>query len=79
MSTNEILNKEELSQIKSWLDEEQDQIPEPVASHLQRLLKVYISLSQSSKKAKQTLMLLRQAMGLVPKSEKGGSKSKVKI
>ena len=79
MSTNDILNKEELGQIKSWLDEEQNQVPEPVASHLQRLLKVYLNLSQSSKKAKQTLMLLRQAMGLVPKSEKGGSKSNLKV
>ena len=71
MSNKDILSPLELAEIKKWLDENQANLPEQILSMLRRMLKVYLGLSKSSRQAKQILTLLRQAMGIVPKSEKG--------
>ncbi len=75
MSKNDLLNNTELGELKHWLDENKDQLPEVIIHHLKRLLRVYLSLSKKSDQAKKTLQLLREAMGITPKSEKGRSEA----
>jgi hypothetical protein len=63
--------KQELNNIKSWFDQNEQSLPEDVRNSLKRVLAVYLGLAQSAKRAKATLQTLRMAMGFVPKSERG--------
>ncbi len=69
------ISKQELGTLIAWLTHSEIIFPDGVLGLLKRMLAVYSSLSQSEKRAKQTLMQLRQAMGLIPKSERGGRKN----
>lgn len=73
MSDKDLINKSDLEEIKSWLSASQGQLPESVGKNLEKLLRVYAELAKGSAKAKQVLLMLRQAMGILPKSEKGSS------
>lgn len=73
MSDIEAPTKDELKQIGKWFEENKALVPQPIGAMIVRLLACYMSLSQSKAKAKQVLLRLREAMGILPKSERGKS------
>ena len=70
------LSKNELGELSEWFEENEQTIPEVTRGHLRRLLAVYGNLVQGAARAKATLHTLRQAMGIVPRSERGGTEVK---
>jgi hypothetical protein len=62
---------EELKQLKVFVNDNKDKIPGEMADVLNRLLGVYAGFLLSAQTAKNTLSRLREAMGLLPKSERG--------
>lgn len=66
-------SKDEIQLLQAWAQNEKDTIPAVVFDVLIRSLFIYSSLAQSVAKAKQTLVRLREAMGIKPKSERGKS------
>ena len=73
MTNSDLLNKSDLNAIKTWLGENTSQVPEGISDRLERLLLIYAEFAKGQGKAKQMLMMLRQAMGILPKSERGSS------
>jgi len=71
-SGQQAISKQELGKLIAWLTDSRIVFPEGVLELLRRMCAVYSSLAQGEKRAKQTLVQLRQAMGFVPKSERGG-------
>jgi hypothetical protein len=69
-------SKDEVKELKDWLEKNKSSLPPAIFETLASMLEIYLSLSQSSAKAKQMLTLLRQAMGILPKSERGRSDNK---
>jgi hypothetical protein len=65
------LSRQEFEKLKNWFDENDAIFPIEIADLFKRLLSVFLSLVQGAARAKQTLQTLRQAMGFLPKSEKG--------
>ncbi len=63
-------NKSEFDDVANWL-KSNPEIPENILSALLKILAVYSSMMKGMDKAKNTLQTLRQAMGIMPKSEKG--------
>ena len=66
-------SKDEIQQLQAWLKENKASLPPFVFDTLTRTLFFYAGLAQSASKAKQTLARLREAMGILPKSERGKS------
>lgn len=64
------VSQQELLHLISWLTAA-DTLPEEIKTGLTRVLAVYSNLAQGAARAKRTLLTLRQAMGIVPKSERG--------
>ena len=62
---------EELKHLKDFVNNNKDVIPCEIADVLNRLLGVYAGFLLSAVTAKNTLSRLREAMGLIPKSERG--------
>jgi Transposase IS66 family len=69
------VSKGELEKATAWFDANRASLPDEVAGILARIFAVYMSFSQSAKRAKATLEALRRAMGFLPKSERGKSDS----
>lgn len=67
---------DEFQQVKQWVDS-QPNVPENILVGLKKILVVYGSLLKGVGKAKQVLHTLRQAMGIVPKSEKGSQEEQM--
>jgi len=67
--------REELQNLKTWAGENKSVLPPPESKTLLQVLDVFNELSQSKKKAQETLKRLREAMGILPKSERGKSDS----
>src|SRR5271166_6049116 len=65
------VSKSEFEKAKTWFDENQAIFPEEIGNSFVRILAVYSSCTQGEKRAKQTLQTLRQAMGIISKSERG--------
>ncbi len=65
--------KDELKEIAKWYEANKASVPERIGGIIARLLACYLSLSQSKAKAAQVLTRLREAMGILPKSERGKS------
>ena len=63
---------EELNRLKNFVDENKANIPPDLNDVFLRLLGIYSGFLQSTSSAKNTLSRLREAMGLTPKSERGG-------
>jgi hypothetical protein len=63
-------SSKEIDEVVEWLNSEPN-IPSNILLLLKRILSVYGSLLKGAGKAKQVLHTLRQAMGILPKSEKG--------
>ncbi len=61
----------EFDKAKTWFDENQAIFPDEIRMFFVRIIAAYLGLMQGAKRAKQTLQTLRQAMGLVSKSEHG--------
>ena len=68
---------EELNRLKNFVDENKANIPPDLSDVFLRLIGVYSGFLQSTSRAKNTLSRLREAMGLTPKSERGGQVSTV--
>lgn len=66
-------SKDEIQQLQTWLRENKESIPQPIFNVLTRVLFFYAGLSQSAAKARKMLIRLREAMGILPKSERGKS------
>ena len=70
-------SNEELNRLKKFVNENGASLPQELSDVLLRLLGVYAGFLQSTAKAKNTLSRLREAMGLTPKSERGGKNATV--
>ncbi len=64
-------SKDDIKELKSWLSANKKDLPLAVANTLEGMLELYLGMSQSSAKSKQMLARLREAMGIVPRSERG--------
>ena len=67
--------REELQNLKTWAGENRSVLPPPEGKTLGQVLDVYDELAQSKRKSQETLKRLREAMGILPKSERGKSDS----
>jgi hypothetical protein len=65
-------SKAEFGKVREWLESSGEEIPVEVRGSLEKILAVYMNLSLGATRAKATLTTLRQAMGILPKSERGG-------
>jgi hypothetical protein len=65
--------REEVQNLKTWAGENKRVLPPPEGKTLGQVLDVYDELAQSKKKSQETLKRLREAMGILPKSERGKS------
>ncbi len=63
---------QELNDLKLFVEANKSELPTSTVDVLLRLLGVYAGFLQSAQRAKNTLSRLREAMGLMPKSERGG-------
>ena len=68
----EAVSKQELIGLMAWV-KTADNIPVEVKTGLNRIFAVYSNLVQGASRAKKTLTTLRQAMGIIAKSERGKS------
>jgi len=66
------LSKQELVSLVSWVNTAEN-VPLEVKTSLTRIFAVYSNLVQGAARAKKTLTTLRQAMGIIPKTERGQS------
>lgn len=66
-------SQEEIAQLRAWFEANKAEVPKSIVEILIRMLVIYMSLAQSVVKSKQTLTRLREAMGILPKSERGRS------
>jgi hypothetical protein len=62
-----------LQNLKTWAGENKSVLPPPESKTLGQVLDVYDELSQSKKRSRETLKRLREALGILPKSERGKS------
>lgn len=69
-------SQDEIGKVREWFERSENEIPCEAREGLRKILAVYLSLLQGAKRAQATLHTLRQAMGIVPKSERGGAKVK---
>lgn len=67
---------QEFNQIKQWMSQNQEQIPQDVSSSLSHLLDTYWSLTKAKQGHLEILARLRELMGFRPKSERGDTKPK---
>jgi hypothetical protein len=67
----EVLSSQEFVELQAWTQENYEVLPAEMGDILQRLLLNYYALLKDKSQSLQNLKLLRQAMGLIPKSEKG--------
>lgn len=65
------ISKKEFEQINIWLEKSKQEIPINIYDLLIKLVSVYASMICGLGRAKHTLLELRRAMGILPKSEKG--------
>jgi hypothetical protein len=64
-------SREELNSLREFVDKNETNLPLEIAEVLVRVLGVYEGFLQSDRRAKNTLSRLREAMGLMSKSERG--------
>lgn len=64
-------SRDDIKELRDWLKANQESLPRAVSQTLKSMLELYLGMSQSSAKSKQMLARLREAMGIVPKSERG--------
>jgi hypothetical protein len=64
-------SKEELQSLNTWVTAHKADLPPGVVATLIQLLSVVAALLQGQSKAKETLKRLREAMGILPRSERG--------
>jgi len=65
------LSRNEFEHLQSWSMENYAVFPEEIREFQKRLLITYHDLLKNRAQSLQNLKLLRQAMGFIPKSEKG--------
>ena len=65
-------SQQELSDLKKFVESNKGVFPEASVDVFLRMYGVYAGFLQSAARAKNTLSRLREAMGLTPKSERGG-------
>lgn len=68
-------SRDEIKELRDWLLINKKDLPLMVANTLESMLELYLGMAQSSAKSKQMLARLREAMGILPKSERGKSDS----
>lgn len=64
-------SRDDLKELRDWLKTNKESLPIAVSNTLESMLELYLGMSQSSAKSKQMLARLREAMGIVPRSERG--------
>lgn len=64
-------SRENLQNLHTWVIDHKEVFPQPIGSTLTQVLDVYGEFAKSAKKAQETLKRLREAMGILPKSERG--------
>ena len=73
--TKEAPSHQELNDVRIFLETNDAKIPVKTVDVLLRMLSVYSGFLQSASRAKNTLSRLREAMGITPRSERGGQKT----
>src|SRR5580700_6623202 len=68
-------SREDLQELSGWLSKNKSELPLRVGETMANVLNVLAGLAQSQAKSRETLKRLREAMGIVPKSERGKSDS----
>jgi hypothetical protein len=69
------ISRAELDEVIGWFSNESTIIPDPIRTHLERMITVYSNMGYGKGRANQALTQLRQAMGIEPKSERGRSQT----
>ena len=70
--TKQVPSHQELNDAKAFLEANKANLPLPTVDILLRVLGIYTGFLQGASRAKNTLSRLREAMGITPKSERGG-------
>jgi hypothetical protein len=71
MAETATVSTHDVERFSSWCKEHQDAMPSDVRDITARILKVLAALQTVTRAHRNVLKLLRQAMGFVPKSERG--------
>lgn len=66
-----VLTTQEFSNLTTWFSTNKSMFPDEISALFARILQVYLVLSTLPNRAKEILARLREAMGIVPKSERG--------
>lgn len=67
----EALSSKDFSDLASWSDQNREVFPGKIGTTLRQVLSNYQNLLKDKRQSLQNLKLLRQAMGFLPKSERG--------
>lgn len=71
-------SKQEMNELIAWVSGDTVVIPAQMKNSLERMLTIYSNLLKGADRARRTLFHLRQAMGFIPKSERGGQATGVR-
>lgn len=71
-------SREDLQNVNVWVAENKASIPPPVSRTLDQVLDTFGEFAKGAKKAQETLKRLREAMGILPKSERGKTDAALK-
>jgi hypothetical protein len=75
----EALGEKDYTELKQWVNANDSSWPGPKKQALRQLFSNYDLLLNEKKQSLINLKLLRQAMGIIPKSERGGQLEKHEI
>lgn len=65
------LTRADLDELCGWVSAQGDAWPERMRGHFDLLVAQHLELLKDAKRASDTLLAMKLAMGLIPKSERG--------
>ena len=65
------LTQADLGELCGWVSANDASWPERIRKHFERLIVQHFDLLKDTKRASETLMAMKLAMGLIPSSERG--------
>src|SRR5262249_2248344 len=68
---SDALTRDELDLLETWFRDHETSLPPEVRAVQERMMALYRAAAKSKRAAAETLLALRMAMGIVPKSERG--------
>lgn len=67
----EALTRADLDELIEWVTVNSSMWPTRIKGHFERLVAQHLELLKESKRASETLLAMKLAMGLIPSSERG--------